>query len=86
MKHQRLKVHDLPHHETALPIGKNRRHFRGNRAGDRSGPLFQRHHCGDWGDLCDEDEQANEDALANGNHILRTLIVSCVVTAFYAGK
>ena len=25
---------------------------------------LRRHHCGDWGDLDDEDKQANEDALA----------------------
>jgi hypothetical protein len=29
-----------------------------------------RHHCGDWGDLCDEDKQANEDALIHGDRIL----------------
>ena len=25
---------------------------------------IRRHHCGDWGDLDDEDKQTNEDALA----------------------
>ena len=29
-----------------------------------------RHHCGDWGDLCEEDKQANEEALAEGFRIL----------------
>jgi hypothetical protein len=31
---------------------------------------MRRHHCGDWGDLCDEDKQANEDALVHGLRIL----------------
>jgi hypothetical protein len=33
-------------------------------------PYMRRHHCGDWGDLCDEDKQANEDALVHGDRIL----------------
>lgn len=28
-----------------------------------------RHHSGDWGDLCDEDRQANERALARGGRL-----------------
>ena len=36
---------------------------------------LRRHHCGDWGDLDDEDKQTNEDALAAGSRIL-----SCYVT------
>ena len=31
---------------------------------------MHRHHCGDWGDLCDEDKQSNEDALIHGDRIL----------------
>jgi hypothetical protein len=31
---------------------------------------MRRHHCGDWGDLCEEDKQANEDALVHGDRIL----------------
>ena len=31
---------------------------------------LRRHHCGDWGDLCAEDKQANEDALIHGDRIL----------------
>jgi hypothetical protein len=31
---------------------------------------MRRHHCGDWGDLCDDDKQANEDALDHGDRIL----------------
>jgi hypothetical protein len=33
-------------------------------------PYMRRHHCGDWGDLCEEDKQANEDALVYGDRIL----------------
>lgn len=35
-------------------------------------PILRRHHCGDWGNLCDEDKQANEDALAHGQRLLST--------------
>jgi hypothetical protein len=31
---------------------------------------MRRHHCGDWGDLTEEDKQANEDALVHGDRIL----------------
>ena len=31
---------------------------------------LRRHHCGDWGELCDDDKQANEDALAQGTRLL----------------
>ena len=31
---------------------------------------MHRHHFGDWGDLCDEDKQANEEALEQGFRIL----------------
>ena len=29
-----------------------------------------RHHCGDWGELCEEDKQANEDALEHNTRLL----------------
>jgi hypothetical protein len=32
--------------------------------------LVQRHAIGDWGDLCDEDKQANKDALKVGTRLL----------------
>lgn len=32
--------------------------------------FLERHLSGDWGDLCDEDKQANEDALENRLRIL----------------
>ena len=32
---------------------------------------LRRHHCGDWGEeLCDEDQQANEDALVHCSRLL----------------
>jgi hypothetical protein len=31
---------------------------------------MRRHHCGDWGDLTEEDKQANEEALIHGDRIL----------------
>jgi len=31
---------------------------------------LRRHHCGDWGDLDDEDRLANERALAQGGRLL----------------
>lgn len=33
-------------------------------------PYLHRHHCGDWGDLCEEDKEANEEALDLGLRIL----------------
>ena len=31
---------------------------------------MHRHHCGDWGDLEEGDNQMNEDAMINGDRIL----------------
>ena len=28
-----------------------------------------RHKCGDWGNLCEEDRKANEDAVRNGDRV-----------------
>jgi len=33
-------------------------------------PYLRRHHCGDWGDLCEEDKQTNEEALEQGFRVL----------------
>ena len=33
-------------------------------------PYLRRHHCGDWGELDDEDKQTNEEALERGFRIL----------------
>jgi hypothetical protein len=32
--------------------------------------FLRRHHCGDWGDLCDEDKAANDYAIRDGARIL----------------
>ena len=40
------------------------------QAGQSPAEFLDRHVRGDWGDLCDEDEQANEDALQDGSRIL----------------
>lgn len=38
----------------------------------KQGPIefISRHIRGDWGDCCEEDRQANEDALQNGDRLL----------------
>ena len=33
-------------------------------------PLIRRHHCGEWGDLCADDKEANDLALVNDERIL----------------
>lgn len=37
---------------------------------DFLGKCLARHHCGDWGDLCDDDKAANDAALTGGARIL----------------
>lgn len=39
-------------------------------AGQSPTEFLNRHVRGDWGDVCDEDKQANEDALKDGTRIL----------------
>lgn len=34
------------------------------------GVALMRHASGDWGEVCDEDKQANEQALINGDRLL----------------
>ncbi len=38
--------------------------------------LLQRHASGDWGDLCTEDMQANNDALQYGDRLLSSYVIS----------
>ena len=40
------------------------------QAGQSPTEFLDRHVRGDWGDLCDEDKQAYEDALQDGSRIL----------------
>jgi hypothetical protein len=39
------------------------------KTGQTPTEFLKRHVSGDWGDLCDEDKQTNEDALSNGGRI-----------------
>ncbi len=36
--------------------------------------IIERHHNGDWGDLCDEDKQANEDSLVHGGRLFSSYL------------
>ena len=38
-------------------------------SGETASTFLKRHHSGDWGDVCPEDAEANEEALANGERI-----------------
>ena len=38
--------------------------------------LLSRHAKGDWGELCDEDRQTNEDALQNGSRIMSVYMLA----------
>ena len=38
--------------------------------------LLRRHHSGDWGNLDDEDKQANDFAVNHGNRILSAYVIS----------
>jgi hypothetical protein len=38
--------------------------------------VLDRHVCGDWGDLDDDDKAANESALAHGNRLLSSYVLS----------
>jgi len=47
------------------------------KSGQSPADFLDRHSKGDWGDVCDEDKQANEDALVQGTRLLsayRTLL------------
>ena len=41
-----------------------------NEAGQLPGEFLGRHQSGDWGDLCEEDAQVNQEALENGLRIM----------------
>ena len=56
--------------EPRFPLGKTVATPGAVALGIDLNPYMRRHHCGDWGDLCDEDRQANEDALIHGDRIL----------------
>lgn len=43
-------------------------------------PFLDRHFCGDWGDLDEEDKEANDEALFNGSRILSAYHVPSSMT------
>ncbi len=45
------------------------------RLGKSISEFIERHVKGDWGDLSEDDRQANEDALVDGSHILSSYIL-----------
>ena len=45
-------------------------------AGEAPLLYVRRHAAGDWGDLCDEDRQLNEEAIENGERVLSSYRLS----------
>lgn len=41
--------------------------------------ILRRHAKGDWGDLCDEDRQVNQSALADGDRLLSSYTINKTV-------
>ena len=46
------------------------------QAGNSGSEFLNRHACGDWGDLCPEDRQANDEALKDGMRLLSSYRLS----------
>ena len=44
------------------------------RLGENAFDFVARHVRGDWGDICDEDQEANEEALVDGSRILSSYV------------
>ena len=40
-----------------------------SESGETASAFVKRHHCSDWGDVCPEDAEANEEALQNGERV-----------------
>jgi len=54
-----------------LPLGRTYATSGALALGVDLSAYLRRHQCGDWGEgLCDEDRQANEDALIQGTRLL----------------
>ena len=45
-------------------------------SGEQPGDLLNRHACGDWGDLSEEDRKENEFSLVNGFRLLSSYTLS----------
>lgn len=65
---------DLPDPQPRFPLGRTYATAAFTQWAETHGidlaRFLHRHHCGDWGDLDEEDKQANEDALRDGARIL----------------
>ena len=46
------------------------------KAGQGIEPLLRRHLAGDWGDVCDEDRETNNEALELGNRLVSSYNLS----------
>jgi hypothetical protein len=46
------------------------------KAGQSPSEFLNRHLAGDWGDLCDEDRQLNNEAIENGDRVLSAYTLS----------
>jgi hypothetical protein len=46
------------------------------KAGQSPAELLSRHVTGDWGDMCEEDKQANERALQDGSRIFSSYVLN----------
>ncbi|KAA0131583.1 hypothetical protein FYZ48_25945 [Gimesia chilikensis] len=44
-------------------------------ANESAMPLLQRHQCGDWGCLCEDDQQMNDVAVGDGARILSSYVL-----------
>lgn len=45
-------------------------------------PFLQRHVCGDWGEVCAEDKQLNDEAISHeGDEDKQQRVLSCYLTA-----
>jgi hypothetical protein len=44
------------------------------RSGESAAVFFRRHAAGDWGDVCADDKQLNDDAVAAGERILSSYL------------
>jgi hypothetical protein len=44
-------------------------------AGQAPSQFIARHHCGDWGEICDEDRELNDAALKDGSRLLSAYTV-----------
>lgn len=47
-----------------------------SEVGENAGSYFLRHVSGDWGDMCDEDKELNNEALKDGERLLSAYTLS----------